>query len=105
LKASKKICIENKVYMLLYMLQSGKKKRGIAMSIVKHKYGDATSSVSGTRQNSMRWRVNQMPTSTGDIPAADDEQWSDAARGKFYRPLKTQARVLMPIMSGKTARG
>jgi hypothetical protein len=37
------------------------------MSIVKHKYGDATSSVSGTRQNSMRWRVNQMPTSTTAI--------------------------------------
>lgn len=28
-----------------------------------------------------------------DIPATDDTQWSDAVRGKFYRPLKTQASV------------
>ncbi|MEE7535153.1 BrnA antitoxin family protein [Klebsiella huaxiensis] len=28
-----------------------------------------------------------------DIPAIEDEQWSDAVRGKFYRPLKTQASV------------
>jgi uncharacterized protein (DUF4415 family) len=27
-----------------------------------------------------------------DIPT-DDAQWSDAVRGKFYRPLKTQASV------------
>jgi len=28
-----------------------------------------------------------------DIPQTADEQWSDAVRGKFYRPLKTQASV------------
>lgn len=28
-----------------------------------------------------------------DIPSSSDEQWSNAERGKFYRPLKTQASV------------
>lgn len=28
-----------------------------------------------------------------DIPATADKQWSEAVRGKFYRPLKTQASV------------
>lgn len=28
-----------------------------------------------------------------DIPPSSDEQWSNAERGKFYRPLKTQASV------------
>ncbi|HED3056587.1 TPA: BrnA antitoxin family protein [Raoultella ornithinolytica] len=28
-----------------------------------------------------------------DIPSSDDGLWSDAVRGKFYRPLKTQASV------------
>ncbi len=28
-----------------------------------------------------------------DIPSSRDEQWSDAVRGKFFRPLKTQASV------------
>jgi uncharacterized protein (DUF4415 family) len=28
-----------------------------------------------------------------DIPETTDELWSDAVRGKFYRPLKTQASV------------
>lgn len=28
-----------------------------------------------------------------DIPATDNEQWSEAERGKFFRPLKTQASV------------
>lgn len=28
-----------------------------------------------------------------DIPATDEAQWAEAVRGKFYRPLKTQASV------------
>ena len=30
---------------------------------------------------------------TAISPSSDDEPWSEAVRGKFYRPLKTQASV------------
>ncbi|WP_336213987.1 BrnA antitoxin family protein [Enterobacter sp. P82] len=64
------------------------------MSIVKHKRGSA-SEVSPRREAEFKALAEKPEAEIdySDIPAMDDEQWSGAVRGKFYRPLKTQASV------------
>lgn len=64
------------------------------MSIVKHKRGSSPE-VSARRDAELK-ALAEKPESEidySDIPATDDKQWSGAVRGKFYRPLKTQASV------------
>lgn len=64
------------------------------MSIIKQKRGE-TSALSTEREAELN-ALARKPDSDidyGDIPASGDEQWSEAERGKFYRPLKTQASV------------
>lgn len=64
------------------------------MSTIKHKRGEA--SVLSTGREAELKALAEKPDSGidyGDIPAAGDEQWSEAVRGQFYRPLKTQASV------------
>ncbi|MDU5455646.1 MAG: BrnA antitoxin family protein [Pseudescherichia vulneris] len=64
------------------------------MSIVKHKRG-STSMLSTQRETELNALAAKPDADIdySDIPATDDTQWCDAARGKFYRPLKTQASV------------
>ena len=64
------------------------------MSIVKHKRGSAPE-VSARREAELKALAEKPEAEIdySDIPATDDEQWSGAVRGKFYRPLKTQASV------------
>ena len=64
------------------------------MSIVKHKRGSAPE-VSARRVAELKALAEKPDAEIdySDIPATDDEQWSGAVRGKFYRPLKTQASV------------
>ena len=64
------------------------------MSTVKHKRGNTTP-LSAPHQAQLEALANKPDDGIdySNIPAMDDEQWSDAARGKFYRPLKTQASV------------
>ena len=64
------------------------------MSIIKHKRGEAEQH--GPQREAelnalAKKRDDEIDYS--DIPETTDEQWSDAVRGKFYRPLKTQASV------------
>lgn len=64
------------------------------MSTIKHKRGEA--SVLSTGREAELKALAEKPDSGidyGDIPAAGDEQWAEAVRGQFYRPLKTQASV------------
>lgn len=60
------------------------------MSIVKHKRGSAPE-VSARRVAELKALAEKPDAEIdySDIPATDDEQWSGAVRGKFYRPLKT----------------
>ena len=69
-------------------------KRGAVMSIVKHKRGSAPE-VSARRVAELKALAEKPDAEIdySDIPATDDELWSGAVRGKFYRPLKTQASV------------
>lgn len=64
------------------------------MSNVKYKCGEAAV-LSPERQAELNALANKPDEDIdySDIPATDDEQWSEAVRGKFYRPLKTQASV------------
>ncbi len=64
------------------------------MSIVKHKRG-STSMLSTQREAELNALAAKPDADIdySDIPATDDTQWSDTTRGKFYRPLKTQASV------------
>lgn len=64
------------------------------MSIIKHKRGE-TSAHSTEREAELNALARKLDSDIdyGDIPASGDEQWSEAERGKFYRPLKTQASV------------
>ncbi|WP_448669127.1 BrnA antitoxin family protein [Enterobacter mori] len=64
------------------------------MSMVKHKRGSAPG-VSARREAELKALAEKSEAEIdySDIPAAGDEQWSGAVRGKFYRPLKTQASV------------
>jgi len=69
-------------------------KRGAVMSIVKHKRGSA-GEVSLRRETELKTLAEKPDHGIdySDIPATDDVHWSEAVRGKFYRPLKTQASV------------
>lgn len=64
------------------------------MSIIKHKRGEA-----GLPDLQREAELNALAKNPddeidySDIPETTEEQWSDAVRGKFYRPLKTQASV------------
>ena len=64
------------------------------MSIVKHKRGSAPE-MSAHREAELKALAEKSEAEIdySDIPATEDEQWSGAVRGKFYRPLKTQASV------------
>ena len=64
------------------------------MSVVKHKV-DNPAVMTAQREAELNALANKTDDDIdySDIPASDDEQWSDAVRGKFYRPLKTQASV------------
>lgn len=64
------------------------------MSIIKHKRGEAA--LPGSQREAELNALAKKPDDEidySDIPETSDEQWSDAVRGKFYRPLKTQASV------------
>ena len=64
------------------------------MSMVKHKRG--TSSILDVQHEAeLKALANKSDEDIdySDIPPSSDEQWSNAERGKFYRPLKTQASV------------
>lgn len=69
-------------------------KRGIAMSMVKHKRG-TSSTLDVQHEAELKALTNKSDEDIdySDIPPSSDEQWSNAERGKFYRPLKTQASV------------
>jgi len=64
------------------------------MSIIKHKRGEAEQH-SPQREAELNALAKKRDDEIdySDIPETTDEQWSDAVRGKFYRPLKTQASV------------
>lgn len=69
-------------------------KRGIVMSMVKHKRGNA-SALSAQHEAELKALAKKSDDEIdySDIPASEDGQWSEAVRGKFFRPLKTQASV------------
>lgn len=64
------------------------------MSMVKHKRGNAPAI--GAQHEA---ELNALAKKTdddidySDIPPAGNEPWSEAVRGKFFCPLKTQASV------------
>ena len=64
------------------------------MSMVKHKRG-APSTLDVQHEAELKALANKSDEDIdySDIPPSSDEQWSNAERGKFYRPLKTQASV------------
>ena len=69
-------------------------KRGIVMSMVKHKRG-SVSALSAQHEAELKALANKPDDDIdySDVPVTEDEQWSEAHRGKFFRPLKTQASV------------
>ncbi|EIV7250176.1 BrnA antitoxin family protein [Klebsiella variicola] len=64
------------------------------MSMVKHKRGN-TAALTAKRDAELKALASKADEDIdySDIPATDDAQWPDAVRGKFFRPLKTQASV------------
>ncbi len=64
------------------------------MSMVKHKRGNA-SALSAQHEAELKALAKKSDDEIdySDIPASEDGQWSEAVRGKFFRPLKTQASV------------
>ena len=64
------------------------------MSMVKHKRGTLYT-LDVQQEAELMALVNKSDEDIdySDIPATEDEQWSEANRGKFFRPLKTQASV------------
>lgn len=64
------------------------------MSMVKHKRGGVPVR-SDKHEEELSALLNKADDDIdySDIPPTDDAQWSEAVRGKFYRPLKTQASV------------
>ena len=64
------------------------------MNMVKHKRG-SISALSAQHEAELKALANKSDDEIdySDIPATEDEQWSEANRGKFFRPLKTQASV------------
>ena len=61
---------------------------------VKHKRG-TSSTLDVQHEAELKALANKSDEDIdySDIPPSSDEQWSNAERGKFYRPLKTQASV------------
>ena len=74
------------------------------MSMVKHKRG-TSSTLDVQHEAELKVLANKFDEDIGysDIPSSSDEQWSNAERGKFYRPLKTQASVSAPDCSPSRA--
>jgi uncharacterized DUF497 family protein/uncharacterized protein (DUF4415 family) len=70
------------------------KKRGVVMNMVKHKR-DNPAALTAQREDELKALAKKSDDDIdySDIPSSDDEPWSEAVRGKFYRPLKTQASV------------
>ncbi|HIA8053559.1 TPA: BrnA antitoxin family protein [Escherichia coli] len=64
------------------------------MSMVKHKRG-TSSTLDVQHEAELKVLANKSDEEIdySDIPPSSDEQWSNAERGKFYRPLKTQVSV------------
>lgn len=64
------------------------------MSMVKHKRG-TSSTLDVQHEAELKVLANKSDEEIdySDIPPSSDEQWSNAERGKFYLPLKTQASV------------
>ncbi|EAZ5503366.1 BrnA antitoxin family protein [Salmonella enterica] len=64
------------------------------MSMVKHKRGNA-SALSAQHEAELKALAKKSDDEIdySDIPASEDGQWSEAVRGKFFGPLKTQASV------------
>lgn len=64
------------------------------MSIIKHKRGEVAlpDSQREAELNALAHKADDV-IDYSDIPETTDAQCSDAVRGKFYRPLKTQASV------------
>lgn len=64
------------------------------MSMVKHKRDNPTA-LTAQRKDELKALTKKSDDDIdySDIPSSDDEPWSEAVRGKFYRPLKTQASV------------
>ncbi|MDU2937666.1 MAG: BrnA antitoxin family protein [Enterobacteriaceae bacterium] len=64
------------------------------MSMVKHKRGNVPA-LTAQREAELKALANKSDEEIdySDIPSLSDERWSEAVRGKFFRPLKTQASV------------
>ena len=64
------------------------------MNMVKHKRDNPTA-LTAQREDELKALAKKSDDGIdySDIPSSDDEPWSEAVRGKFYRPLKTQASV------------
>ena len=64
------------------------------MSMVKHKRDNPTA-LTAQREDELKALTKKSDDDIdySDIPSSDDEPWPEAVRGKFYRPLKTQASV------------
>ncbi len=62
------------------------------MSMVKHKRGNA-SALSAQHEAELKALAKKSDDEIdySDIPASEDGQWSEAVRGKFFRPVTTQA--------------
>ncbi|URN99806.1 BrnA antitoxin family protein [Leclercia adecarboxylata] len=64
------------------------------MSIIKHKRGEVAQpdSEREAELNALAQKADD-EIDYSDISETSDEQWAEAVRGKFYRPLKMQASV------------
>ncbi|MGG7446221.1 BrnA antitoxin family protein [Kosakonia oryzendophytica] len=64
------------------------------MSMVKHKQGEM-SAINKQREAELKALADKPDDEIdySDIPPTEDALWTDAVRGKFFRPLKTQASV------------
>lgn len=68
------------------------------MSMVKHKRG-SVSALSAQHEAELKALANKSDDDIDYSDVTEDKQWSEATRGEFFRPLKTQASVsvLMPM--------
>ncbi|MCL6743876.1 MULTISPECIES: BrnA antitoxin family protein [Kosakonia] len=64
------------------------------MSMVKHKQGEMPAR-NKQREAELKALADKPDDEIdySDIPATEEALWADAIRGKFFRPLKTQASV------------
>ncbi len=71
------------------------------MSMVKHKRGNA-SALSAQHEAELKVLAKKSDDEIdySDIPASEDGQWSEAVRGKFFRPLKNSGllRCVLTLM-------